>query len=91
MTRVRVTVMVLVMEVNMMDMQAAREIWCVGPTTASSLELTTMRRMTAVRSPRLTQHKPKRRHQERDLPSTQIYPHFFVHLVIKATTRPDGR
>ena len=85
MTRVRVIVMVLVTEVTMTVTEAAEEIWCVGPTTASSLELTTMRRMTAVRSPRLTQHKPKRRHQERDLPSTQIYPHFFGHLVIKAT------
>ena len=49
-TRVRVIVMVLVTVARMTATEAAEEIWCVGPTTASSLELTTMRRMTAVRS-----------------------------------------
>ena len=49
-TRVRVTVTVLVTEVSMMDTEAAEEIWCVGPTTARSLVISTMRRMTAARS-----------------------------------------
>ena len=48
-TRVRVIVMVLVTAARMTVIEAAEEIWCVGPTTASSLELTIMRRMTAVR------------------------------------------
>ena len=46
----RVIVTVLVMGVSMMVMRAVEEIWCVAQTTASNLELTTMRRMTAVRS-----------------------------------------
>merc|ERR1711982_21734 len=49
-TRERVTVMVLVMEVTMTATEAAEEIWCVGPTTARSSATTTMRRMTAARS-----------------------------------------
>ena len=35
----------------MTGMQAAREIWCVAQIIASSLAPTTMKRMTAVRSP----------------------------------------
>merc|ERR1719317_1210571 len=41
--------MVLVMGVNMMVMRAAEEIWCVAQTTASSLEHTSIQRMTAAR------------------------------------------
>ena len=48
-TRVRVIVMVLVMEVTMTVTEAAEEIWCVAPTTASSLEHTSIPRMTAAR------------------------------------------
>ena len=39
------------LQVSMTGMQAAREIWCVAQIIASSLAPTTMRRMTAVRSP----------------------------------------
>ena len=48
-TRVRVIVMVLVTEVTMTVTEAAEEIWCVGPTTARNLVITTTRRMTAAR------------------------------------------
>ena len=49
--RERETVTDLVTEVNMMVTRAVLEIWCVGVTTANSLEDITTRRMTAVRSP----------------------------------------
>jgi len=52
-TRVRVIVTVLVTEATMTVTEAAREIWCVGPTTAKSLVISTMRRMTAARSHQL--------------------------------------
>ena len=45
----RVIVTVLVMEVSMMVMRAVEEIWCVAQTTASSLEHTSIPRMTAAR------------------------------------------
>ena len=44
----RETVMDPVMVVNMMDTPAARETWCAAATTASSLDTTSMRKMTAV-------------------------------------------
>ena len=53
MTRVRVIVMVLVMEVTMTATEAAEGIWCVGQTTAKSLVISTMRRMTAAKSRQL--------------------------------------
>ena len=48
--RVRETVTDLETEVSMMAMPAARVTWCAARTTVSSLELTTTRRTTAVRS-----------------------------------------
>jgi len=51
--RARATVTDLVMEVSMMAMPAVRVTWCAGATTVSSLELTTTRRTTAVRSQHL--------------------------------------
>merc|ERR1711862_452181 len=51
-TRVRVTVMVLVTEVTMTVTEAARETSSAAPTTVSSLAPTTIPRMTAVRGPR---------------------------------------
>merc|ERR550534_1166510 len=59
----------------MMVTRAAGVIWCVGPTTASSSEPTITRRMTAVRDLPKIQQMQKRRHQEGDLPSTQIFQH----------------
>ena len=49
--RARATVTDRVTEVSMMAMPAARVTWCAARTTVSSLELTTTRRTTAVRSP----------------------------------------
>jgi len=57
-TRERETVTDLVMEVSMMAMLVVREISCVGVTTAESLELTTMRRTTAVREQPLHSNPP---------------------------------
>ena len=51
-TRVRVTVMVLVTEVTMTVTEAARETSSAAPTTVSSLVPTIIPRMTAVRDPR---------------------------------------
>jgi len=51
--RERVTVMVPETAVTMMDTEAARETSSVAPTTVSSLELTTIPRMTAVRGLRV--------------------------------------
>ena len=48
--RERVTVMVVVMGGGMMGIEGARVTWYVVETTARSLVLTTMRRMTVVRS-----------------------------------------
>ena len=45
----RATVTGLVTGASMTVTLDVGEIWCVGPTTASSLELTITRRMTAVR------------------------------------------
>ena len=52
--RERETVMDLVTEDNMMDMQGVRETWSVVVTTARSSDITTTRRMTAVRGRRRT-------------------------------------
>merc|ERR1719250_283533 len=48
--RERVTVMAMVMEGGVMVIEGARVTWYVVETTARSLVLTTMRRMTVVRS-----------------------------------------
>ena len=48
-TRVRVTVMVPGMAATMTAIEAARGTWCVAPTTASSLEHTSIPRTTAAR------------------------------------------
>ena len=47
--RERGIVMAQMMADNMMDMQDARETWCVGATTVGSLEHTIMGRMTVVK------------------------------------------
>ena len=48
--REKETVMDLEMEDNMMDMQGVREILCVEAIIVNSLELTTMKKMIAVRN-----------------------------------------
>ena len=52
--RERETVTALLTEDNMMDMQGVRETWSVVVTTARSSDITTTRRMTAVRGRRRT-------------------------------------
>jgi hypothetical protein len=60
--RERGTVMGQEMEESMMETEDAGLGWCVGVTTARSLVLTTMRRMTAVRG--WSQHKvPQHQHK----------------------------
>ena len=49
-TRERVTVTGLVTGGRMMVTGAAGGIWCVGPTTARSLDIIIMKRMTAAKS-----------------------------------------
>ena len=49
--RVRVTVTVLGTEATMTVIRDVSRVWCVGPTTASSLAPTTIPRTTAVRDP----------------------------------------
>jgi len=56
-TRERVIVTDLVMEVRMTVTEAAEETWCVAQTTARSSVTTTTRRMTAARGQGLEDHQ----------------------------------
>jgi len=66
-TRVRVIVTVLETAARMTATEAAREIWCVGPTTARSSDITTMRRMTAVRGQGMEDHQEDHGLEDQDL------------------------